>query len=444
MFLTPQHFQTQDRFFEESLQFRLSTANFANWGVTRLVVDTESLANGSFAVQECRGVLPDGLCFSLPEVDDLPLSRDIAEHFPPTQEKLDVFLAIPARRASGKNVTLPSSKTEGTAAQMATRYLAETRMVTDETGGVEEKPVQMAKASFRLLFGDESLDGITAMRIAQVMRNTAGTFVLNSGFIAPCLDFASSEYLMRLVRRQIEILAARSNALIGARAHQGKSLLDLTTSDVANFWLLHTINSHLPLLKHLWAVRRGHPEHLFARMLQLAGALSSFSDEPEVPDFQDYDHDNLGPCFLALDERLRRYVESGGGSAKYAAVQLQQTTKSIWSGNVVEDHYFQDSQFFLSVSARMGVNELIREVAKRIKVASPNEIQQLVRKALPGLALSHAPTPPASLPINLGSQYFTLNQNGPLWEGIVASRSLSIFVPSEIADPKLEVLIVFE
>ena len=38
MFLTPQHFQVQDQFFEDSLQFRAASSQFANWGVTELEI----------------------------------------------------------------------------------------------------------------------------------------------------------------------------------------------------------------------------------------------------------------------------------------------------------------------------------------------------------------------------------------------------------------------
>jgi type VI secretion system protein ImpJ len=52
------------------------------------------------------------------------------------------------------------------------------------------------------------------------------------------------------------------------------------------------------------------------------------------------------------------------------------------------------------------------------------------------------PTPPSAVPLKLDNQYFSLVQSGTLWEGIVQSRVLSIFVPGEIADPKMELLIV--
>ena len=92
----------------------------------------------------------------------------------------------------------------------ATRYLAETRMFSDENTGNEEKAVQVARRTFRLLFGDEYRDGFSALRIAQVTRNAAGIPILNPRFIAPCLNLGSSNYLSMMLRRQIETLPRRA------------------------------------------------------------------------------------------------------------------------------------------------------------------------------------------------------------------------------------------
>ena len=46
------------------------------------------------------------------------------------------------------------------------------------------------------------------------------------------------------------------------------------------------------------------------------------------------------------------------------------------------------------------------------------------------------------IPTKLDNQYFSLVQSGPLWDALAQARALSVFVPSEIADPKMELLVV--
>jgi type VI secretion system protein ImpJ len=444
MFLTPQQFQTQDQFFEDALQFRFAASCIANWGVTDLDIDAEALQNGLFRIAKCCGVMPDGESFDMPDADELPASRGVAGHFPPTRESLDVFLAIPESRPRARNVSIPGKATaESSDAPPITRYLAETRMFTDENTGDDEKPVQVARRTFRFLFEDEYRDGFSTLRIAQVIRNAAGMPVLNPRFVAPCLNLGSSSYLNSLLRRQIEILATKSASLSGPRRQRGKITAEFSPSETANFWLLHTVNSYLPELKHIWKVRKAHPEPTYVAMLRLAGALSTFSLEAHPENLPDYDHDDLGRCFTLLDEKIRDLMETVIPS-KFVAIPLEVRDRFLWGGMVSEDQYFRDSQFFLAVSAKMGVDDLIRKVPQLVKISSSDDIQRLIRNALPGITLRHAPVPPAAIPMKLDSQYFALNQSGELWNTITLSRQIMVHAPGEIVEPRMELLIVQE
>jgi type VI secretion system protein ImpJ len=440
MFLTPQHFQAQDEYFDDLLQFRLTASNFANWGFIGLDIDEASLANGLFTIRHCQGVLPDGLTFNVPEADNAPEGRPIEEFFPPTQATLDVFLAIPEYRPKGRNFTL---STGANGAQPATRFVSETRTLTDETLGTDEKDIQLARKTLRLVLEGENLDGLTVMRVAQVTRKQSGSYILNQKFIPPLLNISANEFLMNLVRRQIEVLSAKSGSLALPRREKGRGLADFTTSEVASFWLLHTVNSYMPELLHIWKVRRGHPDVLFRAMLRLAGALSTFSIEARVKDLVDYDHDNLGPCFIELDDRIRDLLETVLPS-KCIVIPLSLTDKLIWSGSIPDDQYLKNSQWFVSVSSRIAVDELINKFPRLARVSSPADIQLLIRKSVDGIPLRHAPAPPAAIPLKLDNQYFSLSKRGALWEGVAQSRMLSVFVPAEIAEPKMELLVVLE
>lgn len=440
MFLTPQHFQVQDRFVEDNLQFRFSTALFANWGLTSLRIDQESLANGTFTLQSCRGILPDGLAFSFPDSEAGPGGRPFAEYFAPTQESLDVYLGIPQHLSQGLNFT--SAAAGDGSAGVATRYTVEAVDINDESAASEQRTIQVARKNFRLLFEGQNMEGFSTLRIARVARKDAG-YALDPEFIAPCIDIASSEQIMMVLRRLIEILATKSEALNTNRRQRGKDLADYSVSEAANFWFLHTVNSCLPELKHIWAVRRGHPETLYVTLLRLAGALSTFVIDSKVRDLPDYDHDNLGTCFGLLDEEIRRMLEIVIKS-KCISIPLRQD-KTIWSGSVSNDEYLHHgSQFFLAVKAKMGMDDVIKRVPQLVKVSATDEMQNLIRLALPGLTLRHSPSPPSSILFKLENQYFGINQSGPLWERITQSRNISVHVPSEIVGAKVELLVVLQ
>lgn len=439
MFLTPQHFQVQDQFFHDSLQFRSVSSRFANWGVTELEIDREAIANGTFRLTRASGVLGDGEIFQMPDTDELPASRAIAEHFPESQRSLNVYLALPERRLAARNVVF-ADRSNGDASAHS-RYQADTRMIFDENEGVEEKAVQVARRNFRLLFGGQHTEGYTTLQIAQLVRNSAGVPVLNEAFVAPCLDLAHSDRLMAILQRQIEILAAKLSALSSGRRQRGRALADFSASETASFWLLHTVNSYLPEIRHIYKVRHGHPETAYVAMLRLAGALATFSLQAEAGDFPDYDHEDLGFCFSALDAKIRELMDTVI-QTNYIPIRLELTDRFIWSGTVEDDRYFKNSQFYLAVSAKIGIDDIIRKVPQLVKVSSNGDIQKIIRNSLAGITLRHSPAPPAAIPMKLDNQYFSFNQSGPLWDAIQLSRSLAVFAPSEIVDPKLEVIVV--
>jgi type VI secretion system protein ImpJ len=439
MFLTPQHFQAQDDYFEQNVQFRCTASSSVNWGLTDLAVDHESLTNGLFTIRHCRGVMPDGLAFNIPDSDPPPPGREIADYFQPTEPELDVYLALPESQPRGRNITIAN----GANADAGTRYIARTAMVLDETTGLEEKPIQLANKNFRLVFGGESLDGTSFLRIGQITRSPAGTYIMRADFVPPALSIDSSEYLLIMLRRLIELLAAKASALSALRRQKGRSLAEFGPGDLGNFWLLHTVNTFLPQLKHLWVARRRHPEMMYYAMLGLAGALSTFSLDEAARNLPDYDHENLGPCFTQLDEKIRELLETAIPS-KCIVVPLRAVEKAIFAGQIENEQHFKKTQFFLSAGAQMGMDDIIKQVPKLVKVSPPSEIHRLVRNALPGLTLRHTPVPPAAIPVKLERQYFAVNQSGILWDGIVKSQQVAIFVPDEIQKPELELLIVLE
>src|SRR6476659_4175099 len=156
MYLTPQHFQIQDQFQADAMHFRFAASHFANWGVTELEIDAQAVQNGVIRINRCSGIMPDGEPFEIPDTDAMPDSRALAEYFPPSRDSLDVYLAIPENRQRARNVTVAEAGDPSQdAAPPATRYLAETVMFTDENLGDEEKPIQVARRAFRILFDGE-------------------------------------------------------------------------------------------------------------------------------------------------------------------------------------------------------------------------------------------------------------------------------------------------
>ena len=432
--LTPQHMQLQDRFIEDTLRFRLESLSFCPWGFRELRIDREALASGLFLIEAASGVFPDGLLFSVPDADSTPPAKPLADYFGPTDSALDVYLAIPQYRDRGINVSVPGGTAD-------TRYISEVAVVRDEVRGAAERPVQVGRKGFRLLLETESRQGYSAMKVARVNRTPSGTFHLEENFVPPLLEIAGNEYLMTLARRLLEILTAKSSELSALRREKNQSLADFTSSEIASFWLLYTVNSHYPILRHIFEVSRDHPERLYALMLSLAGALTTFSTEIHPRDLPVYDHDNLAVCFGALDAKVRVLLEAVVPKY-YVALAMQQVQPSIYAASLAEDRLFDNTRYFLAINAEVDPAQLIVRVPQLVKVSSANQIEHLVRHALPGLELRHVLRPPASLPVKRHHAYFSLNQTGGVWDSITRSRNIAAYVPGDFPDAELEVIVL--
>ncbi|MEO7146062.1 MAG: type VI secretion system baseplate subunit TssK, partial [Bryobacteraceae bacterium] len=404
-FLSPQYLQTQDRFIESTLQFRTESLSFAPWGFSRLQIDQGALSSGYLAISSAAGIFPDGLIFDVPDSDPPPSPKPLGEAFDPDQETLDVYLAIPHFRDRGLNVTIAQSNAD-------TRYVAEVSMLRDENTGMGEKPVQVARKNFRLLLEGESQQHSSTLRIARVRRTPAGTFQLEPRFVPPLVDFAASDFLMAIARRLVEILVSKSSLLSGNRRQKNLSLADFGAADIANFWLLYTINSLLPVMQHLFETRHGHPERLYAQMLSLAGSLTTFSTTLHPRDLPRYDHDDLAACFFDLDEKIRFLLETVV-PANFISLPLKLVQPSIYATSLADDKYLRDTKLYLAASAEMNEADLIGKGPYLLKVCSANHIEHLVRHALPGVALTHVIRPPSAIPVKLNYQYFSLNPSGP-------------------------------
>ena len=434
LLLNAQQLQAQDRFLEDVIQFQLTTLTYNPWGLHALVVDREALAGGVFSLAAAVGIFPDGLLFEIPETDAAPPPKPLAEHFRPDQATLDVYLAVPEYRPGGQNVS--SVQTDRN-----TRFRAEVLLRRDENTGLAEKPVQVARKNLRLLVEGESLEGNSVLRVARVRRAASGDYQLDDEFVPPLINISASDYLLAITRRLVEILSAKSTGLAGTRRQKSQSLAEFSIADVASFWLLYTINTHMPQLRHLFETRRGHPAELYAAMVSLAGALTTFSSTVHPRDLPVYDHADPGPGFAALDATIRDLLETVV-PANYASLPLRLVRPSIYATAIDQDRYLTSPQWFLAVSAELDQAELAAKAPRLIKLSSADRIDRLVKQALPGLELTYAATPPSAIPIKVKHTYFQLALSGAEWDAIRLARHIAAYVPSDFPNAELEVVVV--
>lgn len=438
--LTPQHLQAQDRHHEESLAFQVSALTFCPWGISQIAFDQAALTGGTLVVHRVSGRFPDGLLFDAPATGPTPPPKEIASAFAPDQRSVLVYLAVPEYRPGARNVSRLGDA-------VLTRWHADEQLARDETTGLTERPIQVAPPTLRLLLEGESLEGYTAMPIARLRQGSAsgtsagGDISFDHTFVPPLLDLAASDLLTAMMRRLVERLSARSASLAGSRRQRNTDLADFSVADVGSFWLLYTINTHLPALRHLQEVRLGHPSALWEAMLALVGALSAFATTADARTLPTYDHLRLGECFAELERRLFELLD---GAVVDAAISLplKPVRPTLHAVAVEQAAWLDAPQWFLAVSAPLRQQELIVKVMQGCKVGSADVVDTLIRQALPGIELAHVSAPPSAVPVKLDFQYFAIRKAGGAWDAIARARNLAVYVPAELVDARFELVIV--
>lgn len=435
VFLSPQHLQAHDRYLEDLVRFQIAALATRPWGFTRLQVDGTALTGGILSVTTASGIFPDNLAFDIPDGDDAPSSKAIQDCFGEDRQRCMFYLAVPESRSAGVNVSLTH---DGTSA----RFISEQRMLRDENSGtLMERPVSLARKNLRIVAEGESSAGSVLLPLIAIERTEAGLYRPDPTFVPPVLDIHASPVLLGIAKGLVELLVARSSQLSGARRQRNDSLADFSAADVANFWLLYTMNTELPEFRHMLEAGRVHPETLFRAMLRLAGSLMTFSSRYDQRDLPRYDHNAPGAAFGLLDAMLRELLETVVPS-NFIALPLKLMRPSIYATSIDKDQYFQDSRFYLAVTADMKEPELIQRFGQLAKVASATHIENYIRQAVPGLRMVHVPVPPRAIPVKLRYQYFSLERSGDVWDTLVRARNLAVYVPDEILNPQMELIVL--
>jgi type VI secretion system protein ImpJ len=432
MLLTPHHFQQWDNYHDEQLRSRFSSLTPYDWGILDLQLSNESIANGVVELVHCRSIMPDGLIVNVPQVDAAPHRRAVEDHFAPDAETLAVHLCIPSKRAGVAHV----QSNGGERGQMF-RYWQDSRMVTDETTGQNEQQVAFAHSNLRLLFEDELRDGYSSIKIAELQRTTTGQFRFNENYIPPALNVESSTWLANLLRQIVEILIAKSSSLADQRRQRTTSLADFTTSEIAIFWLLNTVNASIPGLAHLLRTRLVHPERLYAELIELCGRLMTFSTDRHPKDIIRYQHTDLYATFSQLAAELRTLLETVIPT-RCVQIPLESTRASVYVGRIEDERLLTEAEFFLGVNAKVSESQLIDRAPRVIKLASRDVIDAVIGSGLPGVTLTHASPPPSPIPTRIGFHYFGLHKDGVFWKAVRDSRSVAVYIPDDLPDEKIE------
>ena len=422
----PQQFQQLDRYHEARLQRLLSLTRPHLWGVQEVSWNRDALLNNSLRADSLVLVFQDGDIYEAPLSDALPAAVDLSR-LPPDEHCFTFYAALPAMKAHGGNLATDA------------RYLQDDVETPDLYSEAVSVAVAYLKKRVCLLSQLEPLQDYLAIPLVRLQRGGRGGFEIDASYLPPCLSIRSDPALHKMLDALIERLAAKIASLYSRHRQPGQHAVEFHGGDMSSFWMLNTLSTAIATLSHCASYGRQHPEQLFQALTGLAGGLMTFSRKYALADLPVYQHDEPAPGFGKLDLIIRDLVDTVLLS-RYFAIPLETDMYKSTHHRAVLDPARVDmhTALCLAVNAEMPALELVAVVPLQFKISSPDHLDQLVARALPGAELRHMAQVPAEVPVRPQTYYFAIENKGALHEAMIRAQAIAIYVPSGIRGLKLE------
>jgi type VI secretion system protein ImpJ len=421
--MTPQHLQQSDTYHEALVHSRVHSVVPYDWGITEIQFDDRALTAGQVRVTKCHGVFQDGSPFFIGDRgEDQVEARPLEGAFPAALEALDVYIAVPIARETHANVAMDPAK-----AGPATRFVAAQVSVPDVNTGRNETAVTWGRPNLRLLFGTEPRDAFETIRIGQVVRDRTGAYAFRKNLIPPILRIKASDHLMNGMRRVLSALVGKQKALAEGRRMRTAASVDFQASDTAKFWMLHTMNSYIPICSHMVDHGLVHPEHAFTMLASLIGELCTFSPDGDPTSIPKFNYLDLGDVFDPVFDRALSLI-AGVLAESFTVVPLEKRDDGMYLGKFEDPKLPRTHELFLEAK---GIDEgtLRERLPRLLKVGSWTQIGYILNAAMPGVRVSVEYRPPGAIPIKPGLVYLRVDQAGDYWNDILGSGTIAIYQP---------------
>ncbi len=426
MFLSPQHFQQQERYIERYVNGKCDAYGAYGWGVSEFEIDQQLLKLGKLSVISAKGVFPDGTPFSVPDLNDPPPVIELGANL----HDVVVSIAIPVRRPGAIDV-LSEENTQG----LARYYLSamQIRDVTEE--GSENLNVDVAKLRTKLLLDTDDLSGYTSVGVLKISETREDKdIILDDQYIPTCLDINVSSRLSGFMTELVGLLRHRADSIAGRLADASRG----GTAEIADYMMLQLINRIEPYANHLSTIQGLHPLEMYAETIQMVGELSTFvAKNKRPPEFARYLHDDLTKTFVPMMAGLRKCLAM---VYEQTAVSMPLVEKKfgIRVSEITDRSMLATGMFILAVRADVAEEVIRSRFPAQIKIGPVERIRQLVNAAMPGIQLKPLPVAPRQIPFRSGYCYFELEKNSTFWKELQTSGGFALHIGGDFPGLELE------
>jgi type VI secretion system protein ImpJ len=437
LFLHPQHFQAQDRFWDELLRTGHQWDHPYHYGLCAFEYSPEALANHRLEVRTLKARMRDGTLVALdgpsePDAVDLkeavgggqPVSANLAEAF---EHELvaRVYLGVPKLKLGRPNVGLPES-------QPRPRYVELRQPTADESQGGAEQELEFRTLNARLLLSTDDLSGYEVLPIAQIKRAGAGEArpEIDREYIPPVLAVDAWPRLGRdIVRAVYDVAGQKTEVLAQQVVDRGIGFSSRDPGDMDRILMLSQLNAAHAALGVLAFAKGVHPLVAYTELCRLLGQLSIFHRERRAIEVPPYDHEDLARIFFHVQQQIEAIINS---VRDYEYEQRYFMGVGMGMQVTLEPKWFNsDWSWYIGVNkgelTQQECRELLSSGQLDWKLGSSRQVEILFTQRAEGLQMTMLDRPVRALPARPEWMYYEVSRrDAPAWRDVQSTQTLAM------------------
>ena len=425
--LSQHHFQAQDNYQELLEQKKTSLLKEYFYGLKVLKLDSSKLEQGVISITNFEGVLPDGTPVTISDEVDGALFLQLETGF-----SGPIHLGIPTLSQNNKSIAEDKLKA------LTERYYMADKTVYDAVLGAEStEEIQVLIPNLRMITQTDNFQNYALMPILQVKEVlNNGRVVLDENYIPPLISVHGSEILTGYIKELLTLSQQRRKQILERLGNVD----DYGAVGMTELLLIQLLNRYEPIIFHLANKQKPSVEALYLLCVQLSSELRTFtSEERGYQECPHYNHMKLTETFVLLMKDLREAFNYVFDERARKITLSYYEKYGLYTGSLEQIKIGVNyKRFVLVCKTEIEKEQLASMLPKIIKIASRNEIINVVNKQLPGIGIKVMQTPPRQIPIMKDYVYFELDEHSEFWKTILETQSISICLTKRFAEIDLQ------
>ncbi|MCJ8327650.1 MAG: type VI secretion system baseplate subunit TssK [Campylobacterales bacterium] len=421
LFIRPQHFQQNDRYYAYELMKRTSSSGSNKWGFFDLEIDQDLLGSGKVVIKRASGILKDGTLFNIDSKDNI-LALDINSD----DYNKNIYLALPILISNSDDVHFEDQE------NILTRFRSKSvsEISNSNSGENSVSDILIAKHNFKLLREEEANESYIKIKVSAIVSlSSSGLVTLDNSYIPTFLHLNKMSDLGSKIDELMSMLSYRSEKLAEKISNSS-----LQASELGNFLMLQLINKSESHLHFLMSQDKIHPQDLFLALSSLASELAIFmKKEKKLRSPFLYVHEELGLSFGSIIEELK-YMLSMVLEQNSITLNIEKRKYGISVAQIKDKEILYNSSFILTVTADEKEEEIKKSLMTNLKMGSIENIRNLVNYHLKGFKIKALPTPPREIPYRVNHLYFEIELETKDKEELAKSGGFAFHMSSELSN----------